>query len=133
MSFYECTVIARQDVSTADVDKIVDDLKDVLKEQGGEVLKREYWGLRGLAYRVKKNRKGHYVYLGINAPSAAMDELNRRIHLNEDIIRTLTVKVDGISEEPTAMIRSANSGSEETGRHTPSGRAPRPRRTAESE
>ena len=94
MPLYECVFIARNDITQQQVDTIADQISAVIAEQGGTVRKREYWGLRGLAYRIKKNRKGHYVLLNINAPSGAVVELERQLKINEDVLRYLTVKVD---------------------------------------
>ena len=94
MALYEHLLIARQDISAQQVDALATHLKTIVEGQGGKVEKQEYWGLRGLAYRIKKNRKGHYVLLNINAPSKAVIELERQLKINEDVLRYLTVKVD---------------------------------------
>jgi small subunit ribosomal protein S6 len=94
MALYEHLLIARQDISAQQVDALATHLKTIVEGQGGKVEKQEYWGLRGLAYRIKKNRKGHYVLLNINAPSGAVTELERQLRINEDVLRYITVKVD---------------------------------------
>ena len=94
MALYEHLLIARQDISAQQVDALATHLKTIVEGNGGKVEKQEYWGLRGLAYRIKKNRKGHYVLLNINAPSAAVIELERQLKINEDVLRYITVKVD---------------------------------------
>src|SRR6476620_11301596 len=94
MALYEHLLIARQDISAQQVDALATHLKTIVEGEGGKVEKQEYWGLRGLAYRIKKNRKGHYVLLNINAPSKAVIELERQLKINEDVLRYLTVKVD---------------------------------------
>src|ERR1700739_2403445 len=94
MALYEHLLIARQDISAQQVDALATHLKTIVEGEGGKIEKQEYWGLRGLAYRIKKNRKGHYVLLNINAPSAAVIELERQLKINEDVLRYLTVKVD---------------------------------------
>jgi small subunit ribosomal protein S6 len=105
LSLYECVFIARNDVTQQQVDTVADNIATTLAEHGGgEVKKREYWGLRGLAYRVKKNRKGHYMLLGIDAPPAAMQEVERQLGLNEDVLRALTIRVEKIEEEPSAIL-----------------------------
>ena len=94
MPFYENIFIARQDVSTAQVEALTEQFVGIIDAQGGKVTKREYWGLKSLAYRIKKNRKGHYVLLNINAPAPAVIELERQLKINEDVLRYITVKVD---------------------------------------
>jgi small subunit ribosomal protein S6 len=104
MPLYESVFIARNDVTQQQVDAIADQITATLGEQGGEVKKREYWGLRGLAYRIKKNRKGHYMLLGIDASPAAMQEVERQLGLNEDVLRVLTLRVEAIDEAPSAIL-----------------------------
>src|SRR5262249_52471042 len=86
MPLYESVVIARQDIATTQVDTLADELTNILSEGGGKVLKRENWGLRSLTYRIKKNRKGHYVLFNIDAPPAAITEYERRMRINEDVL-----------------------------------------------
>jgi small subunit ribosomal protein S6 len=104
MPLYESVFIARNDVTQAQVDAVADQVAGILTEQGGEVKKREYWGLRGLAYRIKKNRKGHYMLLGIDATPAAMQEVERQLGLNEDVLRVLTLRIEAIDEAPSAIL-----------------------------
>ncbi|WP_207540005.1 30S ribosomal protein S6 [Sabulicella rubraurantiaca] len=104
MPLYECVFIARNDVTQQQVEAIAESVATVIGEAGGEVKKREYWGLRGLAYRVKKNRKGHYMLLGIEAPPAAMQEVERQLGLNEDVLREMTIRIESISDEPSAIL-----------------------------
>ena len=99
MANYESVLIARQDLGVSQVNSLVSDLSDVIKSEGGEVVKVDNWGLKNLAYRIKKNRKGYYVLLNITAPAKAVSEYERRIRLNEDIIRYMTVKVDEFNNE----------------------------------
>ena len=94
MALYEHLLIARQDISAQQVDALATHLKTIVEGEGGKIEKQEYWGLRGLAYRIKKNRKGHYVLLNINAPAGAVVELERQLKINEDVLRYITVKVD---------------------------------------
>jgi small subunit ribosomal protein S6 len=94
MALYEHLLIARQDISAQQVDALATHLKTIVEGEGGKVEKQEYWGLRGLAYRIKKNRKGHYVLLNISAPGKAVAELERQLKINEDVLRYITVKVD---------------------------------------
>jgi small subunit ribosomal protein S6 len=104
MPLYECVFLARSEVSPQQVDAIADQVAAVLAERGGEVRKREYWGLRGLAYRIKKNRKAHYMLLGVAAEPAAMQEVERRLRLNEDVLRSLTLRVEAIEEAASAIV-----------------------------
>jgi small subunit ribosomal protein S6 len=104
MPLYECVFIARNDVTQQQVETIAEEMAAIFTEQGGEVKKREYWGLRGLAYRIKKNRKGHYMLLGVDAPPAAMQEVERRLGLHEDVLREMTIRVDAIEEAPSAIL-----------------------------
>ena len=104
MPLYECVFIARSDVTPQQVEAITEQLGAILTEQGGEIRKREYWGLRSLAYKIKKNRKGHYMLLGVSAPPAALNEVERQLGLNEDVLRSMTIRVETIDEAPSAII-----------------------------
>ncbi|SDB66460.1 30S ribosomal protein S6 [Belnapia rosea] len=104
MPLYESVFIARNDVTQQQVETIAELVATIVAEQGGEVKKREYWGLRGLAYRIKKNRKGHYMLLGIDAVPAAMQEAERQLGLNEDVLRVMTLRVEAIDEAPSAIL-----------------------------
>ena len=104
MPLYESVFIARQDVSAQQVDGIADTMTSVIENGGGKVAKREYWGLRKLAYRVKKNRKGHYVQLDIDAPAAVVHEMERQIRLHEDVLRYMTIRVDALDPEPSVIM-----------------------------
>ena len=106
MAFYENVFIARQDISAAQVESLADGFTTVLAGHGGEVKKREYWGLRNLAFRIKKNRKGHYILLNIEGPAAAVNEMERNMRINEDVLRYLTVRVDALEEGPSAVMQS---------------------------
>jgi small subunit ribosomal protein S6 len=112
MSFYENVFIARQDVSSAQVEALTDTFANLVTEHGGKVTKREYWGLRNLAYRIKKNRKGHYVLLNLDAPPVAVNELERNMRINEDVLRYLTVHVETLEEGPSAMMQARSRGEE---------------------
>ena len=104
MPLYETVLIARNDVTQQQVDTIVDGIAAQFEAEGDAVRKREYWGLRSLAYRIKKNRKGHYMLLGLEAKPAAMKEMERQLSLNEDILRFMTIRVDAIEEAPSAIL-----------------------------
>ena len=105
MAFYESVFIARQDASSAQVEGLQDTFAALIEEKGGKVTKREYWGLRNIAYRMKKNRKGHYVLFNIDATSDAMNEFDRQMRLNEDILRHLVIRVDELDEEQSVMMQ----------------------------
>jgi small subunit ribosomal protein S6 len=109
MSLYETTVISRQDISTTQVDALADAITAVIVERGGEVKKREYWGLRTLAFRIKKNRKAHYTLFNIDAPPAAIAEMERTMGINEDVLRFMTIRVDELEEGPSAVMQSRGS------------------------
>jgi small subunit ribosomal protein S6 len=106
MALYETVFIARQDISATQVEALADISTATLAEGGGEVKKREYWGLRSLAYRIKKNRKAHYVLFNIDAPSAAVAEMERTMGINEDVLRVMTIRVDELEEGPSAVVQS---------------------------
>ncbi|MGP8026123.1 MAG: 30S ribosomal protein S6 [Acidocella sp.] len=104
MPLYETVVIARSEITQAQADAVADAAVATIEADGGAVKKREYWGLRSLAYRIKKNRKGHYILLGLDAASPAMQEMERQLTLNEDVLRFMTVRVEEISEEPSVIL-----------------------------
>lgn len=105
MPSYEHVFLARQDLATAQVETISEALTKIITDGDGRVAKNEYWGLRSLAYRIKKNRKAHYVMFNIDAPAPAVAELERQVGLNEDILRFMTVRVDAFEDGPSAMMR----------------------------
>jgi small subunit ribosomal protein S6 len=104
MPLYETVLIARNDVTQQQVEGIVDAIATQFEAEGDSVKKREYWGLRSLAYRIKKNRKGHYMLLGLDAKPAVVKEMERQLSLNEDVLRFLTIRVDAIEEAPSAIL-----------------------------
>ena len=104
MPLYETVLIARNDVTQQQVDLIADGIASQLETDGGEVKKREYWGLRTLAYRIKKNRKGHYMLLSMDAKPAFVTEMERKLGLNEDVLRFMTVRIEEIDEAPSAIL-----------------------------
>lgn len=106
MSFYENVFIARQDISSSAVESLSDRFAAIIAEHGGSVTKKEYWGLRNLSYKIKKNRKGHYVLFNIDSLPAAVQEMERQMRINEDILRFLTVKVDELDPNPSAVMQS---------------------------
>jgi small subunit ribosomal protein S6 len=114
MPLYESTFVARQDLSKQEVTKLTDQFTSIIENGGGKVVKNEYWGLRNLAYRIRKNRKGHYTMLGINAPFAAVKEMQRTMGIQEEIIRTLTVRVEELDENPSAMMNMRSGRDDES-------------------
>ncbi len=105
MPLYEHVFLARQDLAQAQVDALAENATKVITDHGGTVVKTETWGLRGLAYRIAKNRKAHYVMLDIDAPAPALAELERQTGLNEDVLRFMTIRVDAHEAGPSAMMR----------------------------
>lgn len=104
MALYEHVVITRPDISPAQVDSFVEELSNFLKEKGAKVGKTEYWGLRNLAYPIKKQRKGHYSLLNIDGPADAVLELERKHRISDDVMRYMTVRVETLSDEPSPVL-----------------------------
>ena len=105
MALYEHVFLARQDVTAQQVDALTEQMKSVIEAGGGSVPKVEYWGIKSLAYRVKKNRRAHFTLLNIDAPPAAVTEMERQMRINEDVIRLITVRVEKLEEGQSAMLR----------------------------
>jgi small subunit ribosomal protein S6 len=105
MALYEHVFLTRQDASNAQVDALVDQFKGIIAAGGGKVTKTEYWGLKSLAFRIRKNRKAHYTFLNIDAPSAAVTEMERQMSISEDVIRHMTVRVEKLEDGPSAQMR----------------------------
>ena len=105
MPLYEHVFLARQDLAQAQVDALAENATKIIADNGGKVVKTETWGLRGLAYRIAKNRKAHYVMLDVDAPAPALAELERQTGINEDVIRYMTIRVDAHEKGPSAMMR----------------------------
>jgi small subunit ribosomal protein S6 len=108
MPLYEHVFLARQDVSSQQVDALVDQFRGVIEGAGGKIGKVENWGVKSLTYRIKKNRKAHFTLLNIDAPAAALAEIERQERINEDVIRFLTIRVDELEEGPSAMLRKSD-------------------------
>jgi small subunit ribosomal protein S6 len=104
MPYSEHVVIARHDISPQQAEALNDQLKHLIEDHGGHIAKIEYWGLRNLTYRVKKNRKGHYSLLAIDAPAPAVKEMERQLSINEDVIRYMTVRVDELDLELSPVL-----------------------------
>jgi len=105
MAYYECVFIVRQDIPAKQVEVLAEGFAEIIRKEGGKVTKTEHWGLRNLAYRIKKNKKGHYVLFNIDAPSAAVAEMERKMRIDEDILRHLTVKVEELEDGPSIIMR----------------------------
>jgi len=106
MAFYESVFIARQDITAQQAEAIADTFAKVVTDAGGKVAKRENWGLRALSYRIKKNRKGHYLLFNFDSPSDAITEMERQMRLNEDVLRYLTLRLDELDEGPSIMMQN---------------------------
>jgi small subunit ribosomal protein S6 len=104
MALYEHVVVTRPDISPQQVDALVEDITRIVADGGGKVGKSEYWGLRNLAYPIRKSRKAHYSLLNIDAPGPVIHEIERRHRINEDVLRYLTVRVEALSEDPSPVI-----------------------------
>jgi small subunit ribosomal protein S6 len=105
MPLYEHIFMARQDVTPQQVEAMVDQYKGVIEQNGGSVDKTEMWGVKSLAYRIKKNRKAHFTMFNLNAPAPAVAEMERQMRINEDILRFMTIKVDELETEPSVMMQ----------------------------
>jgi small subunit ribosomal protein S6 len=147
MPLYEHIYLARQDVTSQQVEAMTEAFKGVIEANGGKVSKVEPWGVKTLAYRIKKNRKAHFTLLNIDAPAAAVAEMERQMRINEDVLRFMTVKVEELEEGPSAMLQKRDRDDRDErgdrgfgggggrgfgggggGSRSPSGRAARPRR-----
>ena len=116
MRFYESVFIARQDITTAQVETMADEFAKIITSAGGSIKKREYWGLRALAYRIKKNRKGHYVMFNMETGPEALREYERILGLNEDVLRFLNIRIDEFSEGPSIMMQAKTERPQRGGR-----------------
>ncbi|KZL12489.1 30S ribosomal protein S6 [Pseudovibrio axinellae] len=139
MALYEHVFLARQDISTQQVEALVEQFKTVLEENGGKVGKIETWGLRTLTYRINKNRKAHYTLMNVDAPHAAVAEMERLQGLNEDILRFMTIRVEELDEEQSAMMQKRDRDDRRRGDRNDRGprpdrgdRGPRPDRRPEA-
>ncbi|MDC1348234.1 30S ribosomal protein S6 [Amylibacter sp.] len=112
MSLYEHVFISRQDLSNAQAEGLIEHFSAVLSDNDGKVIDQEYWGLKTMAYKINKNRKGHYAFLKSDAPSSAVQEMERLMRLHEDVMRVMTIRVDEHEEGPSVVIQ-AKSAKEE--------------------
>jgi small subunit ribosomal protein S6 len=108
MPLYEHVYLARQDVTAQQVDELTAQYRGVIEQMGGKITKTEYWGVKSLAYRIRKNRKAHLTLLNVDAPPAALAEVERQMRLSEDVLRYLTVRVEAHEEGPSAMMRKSD-------------------------
>ncbi len=115
MPLYETVFIARQDVSAKQVEDYAKSFSKIVNDNGGETKRTESWGLRNLAYKIKKNKKGHYTLLHFDAPAAAIAEMERNIRLNEDVLRFMTVRIEKLPEGPSAILRQSDDEGDERG------------------
>jgi len=128
MPLYEHVFLARQDISGQQVETLVDHFKSVVAENGGEVGKVEYWGLKSIAYRLRKNRKAHYTLMNITAPGDAIAEMERQMRISEDVLRYLTIRVDEHEDGPSAMMQKRDRDDRRGDRDRSGGRGDRPPR-----
>lgn len=127
MALYEHVYLARQDVTTQQVEALTEQMKGIITAGGGTVSKVEYWGVKSLAFRIKKNRKAHMTLLNIDAPAAAVAEMERQMNISEDVIRLITLKVEELEEGQSAMLRKRDESEERTERFDRPERSSRPR------
>jgi len=109
MSLYEHVFISRQDLSNTQAEGLVEHFSAILADNGGKVLDSEYWGLKTMAYKINKNRKGHYAFLKTDAPAPAVQEMERLMRLHDDVMRIMTIKVDAHEEGPSVVVQAKNS------------------------
>lgn len=132
MALYEHTFMARQDISAQQVEELTQHWKSVLEENGGSIGRVENWGLKSLQYRINKNRKAHYVLMDVDAPGAAIHELERQMRIHEDVLRYLTIKVDAFEEGPSAMMKRGGDRDDRAPRGDRPDRGARPPREEKS-
>ena len=113
MAFYESVVIARPELTETQIDNLINNLSDIITKDAGKVVKKEQWGLRSFAYKINKNKKGHYFMLNLDSAPATIFEYERQMRINEDIIRFLTIKIDKIDEKPSILSNENSNPTEE--------------------
>jgi small subunit ribosomal protein S6 len=140
MALYEHIYLARQDLTAQQVEALNEQFKTTIANLGGSVGKVEYWGVKSLAYRIKKNRKAHFTLINVDAPAAALAEAERQWSINEDVLRHLTIRVEALEDGPSAMLRKRDDDDRgergdrpDRGPRMPGGRPPRPRREDSAE
>ncbi|MBZ8118791.1 30S ribosomal protein S6 [Roseovarius sp. LXJ103] len=112
MSFYEHVFISRQDLSSAQAEGLIEHFGTILADNGGKLVEHEYWGVKTMAYKINKNRKGHYAFLKTDAPAAAVQEMERLMRLHDDVMRVMTIKVDGHEEGPSVQMQKRDERAE---------------------
>ena len=122
MPLYEHVFLARQDLSPQQVEEMTTLYKGIIEQNGGKVPKNEYWGVKSLSFRMHKNRKAHFTLFNIDAPSAAIKEMERQEGISEDVLRFITIRVDALEEGPSAMMRKADRDRERDDRDGRDGR-----------
>lgn len=127
MPLYEHVFLARQDISSQQMDSLVESFQTVITENGGSIEKSEYWGLKGLAYKIKKNRKAHFALINIDAPHDAVAEMERQMRISSDVIRFMTVRVDEHDPEPSPIMRRGDRDDRRGGRRDRDGGGRGPR------
>ncbi|WP_028465584.1 MULTISPECIES: 30S ribosomal protein S6 [Nisaea] len=116
MPLYESVFIARQDISSAQAEQLTTEFSEIITNMGGEIKNTEFWGLRSLSYKIKKNRKGHYVLLHMEAPAEAITEMERLMRLNEDVLRYITLRMEELPEGPSAIVLAKTERTDRGGR-----------------
>ena len=116
MPLYESVFIARQDISSAQAEQLTTEFSEIITNMGGEIKNTEFWGLRSLSYKIKKNRKGHYVLLHMEAPAEAITEMERLMRLNEDVLRYITLRMEELPEGPSAIVLAKTECTDRGGR-----------------
>jgi small subunit ribosomal protein S6 len=106
MALYESVIIGRQDLTNSQFETLIEEFVSIIKSHQGKIKKTEYWGIRNLAYKINKNRKGHYYMLNIESPSSTISEYERLLGLHEDIVRFLTIKIDKVDESPSPLMNN---------------------------
>jgi len=125
MRLYESVFIARQDISSTQVETMADEFAGIITEAGGKIHKREYWGLRSLAYRIKKNRKGHYIMFNLETDADTLKEYERIMGLNEDVLRFLNIRIEEVEEGPSIIMQNKGDRGERGDRGDRGSRPPR--------
>ena len=128
MRLYESVFIARQDISSQQVESMADEFAGIITNAGGKIHKREYWGLRSLAYRIKKNRKGHYIMFNLETDGATLKEYERIMGLNEDVLRFLNIRIKEVDEAPSIIMQNKGERGERGDRGDRGDRGSRPPR-----